>query len=110
MGMTQYHHHPDYATLEDVPRWFGTSLKLDLGCGFYKPTGYVELDNGSGFSAQIMNAANTPDILINLNRQSLPFSDNSCVDIQASHFVEHCNLGHVFSEASGSSILEVHLR
>jgi SAM-dependent methyltransferase len=76
-----------------------TGLRLDLGCGYVKPEGFVGLDNLVGEGAQIVEEANAPDVLIDLNRSRFPFPDNSCVEVRSSHFLEHSNLDHVINES-----------
>jgi SAM-dependent methyltransferase len=76
-----------------------SGLRLDLGCGYVKPEGFIGLDNLEGEGAQIVDAANAPDVLMDLNRSPLPFPDNSCVEVRSSHFLEHSNLDHVINES-----------
>ncbi len=73
-------------------------LKLDLGCGYYKPAGFIGIDNLIGEATQIKNIKNMPDVFMDLNSEKIPFEDNSCIEIRASHFIEHSNLDHVFNE------------
>jgi SAM-dependent methyltransferase len=73
-------------------------LRIDLGCGHNKPDGYVGLDDLSGAGAQIADAANAPDIDMDLNHAPLPFAAASVAEARASHFLEHSNLDHVFAE------------
>ncbi len=89
-----------YTDIDDLVEQFGKNLiKLDLGCGYYKPVGYVGIDNGMGFDAQIENKENFPDILMDLDRKALPFADNFCVEVRASHFLEHStDAMHVMAE------------
>lgn len=75
-----------------------TGLMLDLGCGYYKPLGYIGVDNLIGHNSQVENQENFPDILMDINNEKIPFEDNSCIRIRASHFIEHSNLDHVFAE------------
>lgn len=74
-------------------------LRLDLGCGYYKPPGYIGIDNLVGEGAQIANAENAPDILMDLDRGPLPFADHSIAEVRSSHFLEHSNLDHVINES-----------
>jgi len=76
-----------------------SGFKLDLGCGYYKPEGFIGLDNLAGKDSQIPSADNSPDILINLETETLPFPDNSVDEIRSSHFLEHSNLMHIFNES-----------
>ena len=96
--MANYQLHPQYSALVDLVTRFKGKLKLDLGCGYYKPKDFIGLDNGIGFGAQIENEKNEPDIIMDLNSEPLPFKDNSCIEVRASHFIEHCFLDHVFNE------------
>jgi predicted SAM-dependent methyltransferase len=73
-------------------------LRLDLGCGYYKPAGFVGLDNMVGFATQNENIENLPDILIDLNNEVLPFAPDSCCEVRASHFLEHSNVPHIIDE------------
>jgi SAM-dependent methyltransferase len=73
-------------------------LKLDLGCGYYKPVGFIGVDNLVGHFSQIENQGNFPDILMDLNNEKIPFEDNTCIEIRASHFIEHSHLDHIFQE------------
>ena len=75
------------------------SLRLDLGCGYYKPKGYIGIDNLCGKSTQIVNSNNCPDILMDLNTFEISFDDNCCSEIQSSHFLEHSNLDHIINES-----------
>jgi SAM-dependent methyltransferase len=76
-----------------------SGLRLDLGCGYVKPEGFIGLDNLVGEGAQIVDDANAPDVLLDLNRSPLPFPDNSCAEVRSSHFLEHSNLDHVINES-----------
>ena len=76
-----------------------SGLRLDLGCGYVKPEGFIGLDNLIGEGAQIVDEANAPDVLMDLNRAPLPFPDNSCAEVRSSHFLEHSNLNHVINES-----------
>ena len=73
-------------------------LKLDLGCGYYKPSGFIGIDNLIGEASQIKNEENIPDVFMDLNAEKIPFEDNTCMEIRASHFLEHSNLDHIFNE------------
>ena len=55
------------------------SLRIDLGCGIWKPEGFIGVD--------IYPAVNV-DVVANLNRR-FPFSDNSADVIRAHDVVEH---------------------
>jgi hypothetical protein len=53
----------DFKTMDDLKLYYGPDLKIDLGCGYYKPPGFIGLDNCIGFGSQIKNNDNFPDIL-----------------------------------------------
>jgi hypothetical protein len=55
-------------------------LKLNLGCGFSKLEGYINVDKFS--------AAN-PDMLVDLEVLPWPFPDSSATHIEMSHVLEH---------------------
>jgi SAM-dependent methyltransferase len=74
------------------------SLKLDLGSGFYKPTGFIGLDNLSGLAAQDPMAGTLPDIEIDLSNERFPFPDESVAVVRTSHFLEHSLLDRIFEE------------
>lgn len=73
-------------------------LKVDLGCGFYKPKGYIGIDDLRGETTQVTNQENMPDIFMDLNLQPLPFRNGSCAEVRASHFLEHSDIDHIISE------------
>lgn len=54
-------------------------LKLNLGSGYKRMYGYVNIDNDS---------RTKPDILRNVER-GLPFSDSTVDEVFTSHFLEH---------------------
>lgn len=56
--------------------------KIDLGCGKNKKEGYTGIDK---FNLEGV------DIVMNLEREKLPFADNSVDEINASHLLEHIN-------------------
>ncbi len=88
-----------HASLDSLYKAFGDKhFKLDLGCGYVKPDGFIGLDNLSGKRSQIPRGDNAPDILLDLNKDSLPFSDNSCAEVRASHFLEHSEIMHIIDE------------
>ena len=92
---------PKHASLEDLKRVFGgKDFKIDLGCGYYKPPGFIGLDNGVGFHTQIAGADNAPDLFMDLDRNPFPFADGSCAVVRASHFLEHSSdIDHIVSES-----------
>jgi len=92
--------HSRYLSLEDLYKAYGDGgFRIDLGCGYVKPPGFIGIDNLSGEATQIPNADNEPDILMNLDVGRLPFSDNSCVEVRSSHFLEHSQLSHIINES-----------
>jgi SAM-dependent methyltransferase len=84
---------------EIIDAYGPTSLRLDLGCGFVKPEGFIGLDNLVGSAVQVEDDANAPDILMDLNRDELPFPSDSCEEVRSSHFLEHSDLNHVLNES-----------
>lgn len=89
-----------YKTLDDVKDLLSKNGgKIDLGCGFYKPEGFIGLDNLYGAGAQIENQLNGPDIFLDLNKEKIPFDDNSCVEVRTSHFLEHSKVDHIIKES-----------
>ena len=92
--------HSRYALLDDVYKAYGGGgYRVDLGCGYVKPPGFIGIDNLSGEASQIRNADNAPDILMNLDVGQLPFADNSCEEVRSSHFLEHSQLLHILNES-----------
>ena len=53
--------------------------KLNLGCGFRKKTGYVNIDN---------RKVCKPDLMCDIS-EGLPFGSNSVVEVWAHDFLEH---------------------
>lgn len=89
-----------YSSVSELIKSIGHGdVRLDLGCGFYKPPGYIGLDNLIGERAQVRNDENGPDILMDLNNRPLPFPDGSCAEVRSSHFLEHSNLDHIIDES-----------
>lgn len=95
---TVYRLAPRWGTLEDILAAHGDDLRIDLGCGYYKPAGYVGLDNMSGTGIQVVNDETGPDILVDINRFGIPLPDDSCAVVRASHFLEHSKLDFVLDE------------
>jgi predicted SAM-dependent methyltransferase len=88
-----------FSSIQDIEDSFRDSgLRIDLGCGYVKPAGFIGVDSFAGAGAQVENSDNAPDIVMDINGGPLPFSDNSCVEVRASHFLEHCNVDHVLGE------------
>ena len=92
---------PKYQNIKELIAKFNIDglLRLDLGCGYYKPSGFIGIDNLCGESTQIKNIDNYPDILMDLNESKIPIDDNSCMEIRSSHFLEHSNLDHIINES-----------
>ena len=74
-------------------------VRVDLGCGYVKPPGYIGIDNLVGERVQVKDESNAPDIYMDLNREPLPFPDGSCLEVRSSHFLEHSVLDHVIDES-----------
>jgi SAM-dependent methyltransferase len=73
-------------------------LKIDLGSGFYKPPGFIGLDNLSGAAAQVPELGSPPDVEIDLHSEPLPFPDGSVAVVRTSHYLEHSPLDETFDE------------
>jgi len=95
---SRYTLHTRWDSLEALVSAYPEGLRLDLGCGYYKPDGYIGLDNLVGVRTQIPDEARAPDVYIDLNVEPLPFADDSCIEVRSSHFLEHSNLDHVIDE------------
>jgi predicted SAM-dependent methyltransferase len=88
-----------FASMDQLMNSYGRAhIKIDLGCGYNKPAGYIGIDNMSGTASQIANRDNEPDILMDLCSGHFPFEDNSVAEVRASHFLEHSNLEHIINE------------
>lgn len=59
-----------------------SEYKLNLGCGFAKQEGHINID----FDPSV-----NPDILRDIDKRGLPFCDNSVIEVRAFHFLEHCS-------------------
>jgi hypothetical protein len=95
-----YELHSRWRSIEEILQSAdGGGLRIDIGCGYYKPAGYIGLDNLIGERSQIPNDDNAPDILIDLNREPFPFPEDTCVEVRSSHFLEHSVLDHVIDES-----------
>lgn len=89
------------ASIEELKKKYdpqNAGLKVDLGCGYYKPEGFIGIDNLSGEASQLKNEGNLPDIFMDLNSKVIPLEENSCIEIRASHYIEHSHLDHIFNE------------
>ena len=91
---------PKFLSIEEIVSAYGGfgNLKIDLGCGFYKPSGFIGLDNMVGIKSQY-ESDNIPDIFIDLHNEPLPFEDGACAIVRSSHYLEHSNLDFTFQEA-----------
>ena len=74
------------------------NLQVDLGCGFYKPEGFIGLDNMEGAGSQDASAGVPPDVNMDLHNEALPFPDSSVALIRTSHYLEHSKLDWTFTE------------
>jgi len=64
--------------------------KVDLGSGLMRREGYFRVD---------IDPQARPDALLDIEKDSLPFDDNSVDEVLASHLIEHVrNLKHLFEE------------
>lgn len=89
-----------YENIEELHASFGGGpFKIDLGCGYVKPLGFIGIDNLSGELSQIQDIENAPDILMDLDTATFPFTDNSCEEVRSSHFLEHSHLLHILNES-----------
>jgi len=88
-----------FSSIEEVITAYGGfgNLKLDLGSGYYAPIGFIGCDDLSGAPSQIASE-NLPAIDIDLHRETLPFPDDSCLEVRTSHYLEHSNLDLTFRE------------
>ena len=99
-GAEGYVLHSRYGSIEDLRRAFGgKDFRLDLGCGYAKPAGFIGIDNLSGRWTQIPVEENAPDIVMDLDDGRLPFDDGSVEEVRSSHFLEHARIGHVLRES-----------
>jgi len=91
---------PQWASIEQIVEAYAPDgVRLDLGCGYVKPQGFIGIDNLVGERTQVVDETNAPDILMDLNRIPLPFRDSSCTEVRSSHFLEHSVLDHVIDES-----------
>lgn len=75
-------------------------LRLDLGCGYAKPEGYVGLDSLIGERGLVGDAErNGPDVLLDLSAEAYPFADATVAEVRSRHFLEHSDIEHVFGES-----------
>lgn len=93
--------HPRWSSLQELIDAKGDdegALQLDLGCGYVKPEGFIGLDDLTGAAAQHPSEELAPDVFLDLNQAPLPFEEDSCKEVRASHFLEHSNLNHIFEQ------------
>jgi predicted SAM-dependent methyltransferase len=91
---------PQWASIEQIVEAHAPDgVRLDLGCGYVKPQGFIGIDNLVGERTQVVDETNAPDILMDLNSFPLPFPDSSCTEVRSSHFLEHSVLDHVIDES-----------
>ena len=65
-------------------------LKLELGCGKNKKEGFFGID---------CNSFPGVDAVVNIDKENLPFAENTVDEIYSHHTLEHCsNLIHVMNE------------
>jgi SAM-dependent methyltransferase len=97
-----YRLHPRWESLESLVDAHAApdgSIRLDLGCGYVKPEGFIGIDDLSGEGAQFPDEQRAPDLFLDLNSEPLPFAEGSCAEVRSSHFLEHSDLDHIFDEA-----------
>ncbi len=93
--------HPRWRSLEGLIEAHAGedgALKLDLGCGYVKPDGFIGLDDLTGAGVQVPTEERAPDVFLDLNSAPLPFDADSCSEVRSSHFLEHSDLDHVFEQ------------
>jgi ubiquinone/menaquinone biosynthesis C-methylase UbiE len=59
----------------------GKKLRLDVGAGLHPKEGFITLDNSE---------ACNPDILCDLDNESIPLPDDSVKEVWANYILEHC--------------------
>jgi SAM-dependent methyltransferase len=61
-------------------------IKIDIGCGRNKPDGFIGID-----IVQIIDGKNKKkvDIVMDIEKEALPFDDNSAIEIRAMNVLEH---------------------
>jgi SAM-dependent methyltransferase len=80
-------------------------LKLDIGCGAYKRSGFIGID---------LVAGGAVDVCCDIVRERLPFDDESVEHVFSSHCLEHIdsdNIPHVLKEmirvAANDALIEI---
>ncbi len=76
-----YNHVINYilAKLTEMPANISKPLRIDLGCGSWKPEGFIGVDSYPGSEV---------DIIADLN-ENFPFPDNSIDEVRAHDVIEH---------------------
>ncbi|WMW81638.1 hypothetical protein RF679_05000 [Undibacterium cyanobacteriorum] len=69
-----------FKSKSDTPSNSATTIKLNLGCGFNKLPGFVNVDKFD---------ACAPDVVVDLEVLPWPFADNSVSEVLLSHVLEH---------------------
>jgi predicted SAM-dependent methyltransferase len=59
---------------------FSPPYKIDIGCGQFKKPGYIGIDR---------NALDGVDVVVDFEKDSLPFPDGSVSEVFSSHCLEH---------------------
>ena len=59
-------------------------MKINLGSGFKNPTGFLTIDHDQNTN---------PDYCLDLEKDTLPFEDNSVEEVMAHHILEHLGDG-----------------
>jgi len=65
--------------------YLGANVKLNLGCGFRKQDGYINIDIDPRFD---------PDLVLDIT-SGLPYKDDSVDEVRAVDFLEHIPIGRV---------------
>jgi len=64
---------PQWASIEQIVEAYAPDgVRLDLGCGYVKPRGFIGIDNLFGERTQVVDETNAPDILMDLKSASVP--------------------------------------
>lgn len=60
-------------------------MNINIGSGYKKPDGYIHVD---------ADPSTNPDHVVNLEKDKLPFDNNSVDNVQAHHILEHLGEGY----------------